>query len=84
MKPIRSILLVTPNKFYSNYNLFNYAYWISFQITAFPSYGGILFPLAIGAVVVGVPTTFHIPDSGQVCPVLAVVPIGAFAIFIRF
>lgn len=34
-------------------------------------------PLAIGAVVVGVPTTCHIPLSGQVSPVEAVVPIGA-------
>jgi hypothetical protein len=40
------------------------------------------FPLAIGAVVDGVPTTFQIPLSGQVSPVLAVVPIGAFAMFL--
>ena len=32
------------------------------------------FPLAIGAVVVGVPTTFHTPLSGQRSPVFAVVP----------
>lgn len=31
-------------------------------------------PLAIGAVVVGVPTTFHTPLIGQFCPVRAVVP----------
>jgi hypothetical protein len=36
--------------------------------------------LAIGAVVEGVPTTFHTPDSGQVSPVLAFVPNGAFDI----
>ena len=36
-------------------------------------------PLAIGAVVDGVPTTFHTPLSGQVCPVVAWVPIGALA-----
>lgn len=34
----------------------------------------------MGAVVVGFPTTAHTPDSGQVCPVLAVVPIGVFDI----
>lgn len=34
-------------------------------------------PLAIGAVVVGVPSTFHTPLSGQVSPVLARVPMGA-------
>lgn len=33
-------------------------------------------PLAMGAVVVGVPTTFQTPLSGQISPVLAVVPIG--------
>jgi hypothetical protein len=33
--------------------------------------------LAIGAVVVGVPTTFQTPLSGQFSPVRAVVPIGA-------
>ena len=33
-------------------------------------------PFAIGAVVVGVPTTFHTPLSGHLCPVLPVVPIG--------
>jgi len=34
-------------------------------------------PLAMGAVVVGVPTTFQTPLSGHFCPVVAVVPIGA-------
>ncbi|WP_158637456.1 hypothetical protein [Lacibacter cauensis] len=33
-------------------------------------------PLAIGAVVLGVPCTFQIPLSGHFSPVLAVVPIG--------
>ena len=33
-------------------------------------------PLAIGAVVDGVPTTCHTPLSGQASPVRAVVPIG--------
>ena len=37
-------------------------------------------PSAIGAVVDGVPTTFHTPLSGQISPVVAVVPIGALAI----
>lgn len=36
-------------------------------------------PLAIGAVVEGVPSTFQIPLSGQVSPVLARVPMGRFA-----
>ena len=31
-----------------------YAFWISFQVTALPLCGGILSPLAIGAVVEGV------------------------------
>lgn len=35
-----------------------------------------MLPLAIGAVVVGVPTTFHTPLSGDFVPVRAVVPIG--------
>lgn len=30
----------------------------------------------MGAVVDGVPVTFHTPLSGHVCPVVAVVPIG--------
>jgi len=50
---------------------------MSFQVTALPLYGGMRFPFAIGAVVVGFPTTFQTPLSGQVSPVLAVVPIGA-------
>ena len=33
-------------------------------------------PLAIGAVVEGVPTTFHTPLAGQACPVRALVPIA--------
>jgi hypothetical protein len=33
-------------------------------------------PFAIGAVVVGVPTTFQTPLSGHFSPVRAVVPIG--------
>jgi hypothetical protein len=36
------------------------------------------FPLAIGAVVEGEPITFQTPLSGQISPVFAVVPIGAF------
>jgi hypothetical protein len=43
-------------------------------------YGGIRFPLEIGAVVEGVPSTFQTPLSGQVCPVEALVPSGARAI----
>jgi hypothetical protein len=54
----------------------HYACWINFQVTAFPPYGGIVFPFAIGAVVVGDPTTFQTPLSGQFSPVFAVVPIG--------
>lgn len=34
-------------------------------------------PLAIGAVVLGVPSTFQTPLSGQISPVRALVPIGA-------
>jgi hypothetical protein len=47
-------------------------------VTAWLLYGGIVFPLAIGAVVLGEPTTFQTPDSGQLWPVLAVVPTGMF------
>lgn len=54
-----------------------YAYWMSCQVTALPLYGGILLPLEIGAVVVGVPTTFQTPLSGHFSPVRALVPIGA-------
>lgn len=46
-------------------------------MTALPPYGGIRLPFAMGAVVLGVPWTFHTPLSGQVWPVLASVPIGA-------
>lgn len=35
-----------------------------------------MLPLAIGAVVLGVPCTFQTPLCGQLCPVCAVVPIG--------
>lgn len=52
------------------------AYWINFQLTAKPLYGGILLPIAIGAVVDGVPTTSQTPLSGQFSPVLANVPNG--------
>jgi hypothetical protein len=43
-----------------------------------------VFPLAIGAVVDGVPTTFQTPLSGQFCPVDAVVPSGALAMIVSF
>lgn len=49
---------------------------MSCQVTAFPPYGGIRLPFAIGAVVVGEPTTFHTPLSGHVSPVRTVRPIG--------
>lgn len=47
-------------------------------MTACLLYGGMVLPLAIGALVVGVPTTLQSPLSGQVVPVRALVPIGAF------
>jgi hypothetical protein len=53
-----------------------YAYRISFHVTAAPLYGGIRFPFAIGAVVEGVEVTCQTPDSGQVSPVRAVVPMA--------
>lgn len=59
------------------------ASWISCQVTDWLAYGGMRFPLAMGAVVLGVPTTFHTPDSGQVSPVRAVVPMGMAAPFGR-
>lgn len=40
--------------------------------------------LAMGAVVVGVPTTFQTPLSGHFCPVVAVVPIGARCEFVIY
>lgn len=40
--------------------------------------------LAIGAVVVGVPTTCQTPLSGHRSPVFAVVPMGAFVCVILF
>jgi hypothetical protein len=49
---------------------------MSFQVTAAPLYGGIRLPLAMGAVVDGVDIACHTPDSGQISPVRAVVPIG--------
>ena len=49
---------------------------MSFHVTALLRYGGMRFPLAIGAVVVGVPTTAQTPLSGQISPVLRVVPKG--------
>ncbi|WP_220427520.1 hypothetical protein, partial [Klebsiella pneumoniae] len=58
------------------------AYWVNIQVTAFPAYGGITLPFAIGAVVEGVPTTFQTPLSGHFCPVEAVVPIGALDMLI--
>ena len=54
----------------------DYAYRVSCQVTALALYGGMTFPSAIGAVVVGEPTTFQIPLSGQRRPVRAVVPMG--------
>jgi hypothetical protein len=42
------------------------------------------FPLAIGAVVDGVPTTAQTPLSGQTSPVRAVDPMGAIAILLVF
>ena len=39
-----------------------------------------MLPLAMGAVVVGVPTAFHTPLSGHFWPVFAIVPIGFFII----
>lgn len=47
---------------------------IRIQVTAWFRYGGIVFPIAIGAVVDGLPTTFHTPLSGHRSPVLAVLP----------
>jgi hypothetical protein len=41
-----------------------------------PLWGGIVLPLAIGAVVDGLSCDSHTPLSGHVSPVLAVVPIG--------
>jgi hypothetical protein len=41
-----------------------------------------VFPFAIGAVVLGESCDFQTPLSGQDSPVLAVVPIGAFAILL--
>ena len=49
---------------------------VSFQVTALSLYGGMTLPLAMGAVVVGVPTTFQTPLSGHFGPVRAVVPMG--------
>jgi hypothetical protein len=50
---------------------------MSTQVTATPSNGGMVLPLAMGAVVVFWPCeVFHTPDSGHFSPVLAVVPNG--------
>ena len=38
-----------------------------------------MFPLAIGAVVVGEPTTFQIPLSGQLCSADALVPMATLS-----
>lgn len=59
------------------HGLLFYAFWINFHVTALPEYGGIVFPLAIGAVVEGVPTTSQTPLSGQLSPVFAVAPTSA-------
>ncbi len=58
----------------------NYAYAVSFQVTAWLLYGGIVLPFAIGAVVNGVLIAVHTPLSGQFSPVFAVVPRGSLAI----
>jgi transcriptional regulator with XRE-family HTH domain len=57
-----------------------YAFWINFQVTDLPLYGGMVLPLAIGAVVEGMPTTSQMPLSGQDSPVRAVVPTSAILI----
>lgn len=51
---------------------------MSFQVTPLLPKGGIRLPFAIGAVVVGEPTTSQFPLSGQISPVRAVVPMGFF------
>lgn len=55
----------------------NQASLINFQVTAFPLCGGMVFPFAIGAVVDGESWDSQMPLSGQVSPVLAVVPTPA-------
>jgi hypothetical protein len=57
---------------------------MSSQVTALPLYGGMTFPLAIGAVVDGVPTTFQMPLSGHRSPVRAVVPMATAISLIPF
>jgi hypothetical protein len=52
------------------------AYLIRRQVTAWFLYGGMWLYCAIGAVVLGEPTTAHTPLSGHLSPVLAVVPMG--------
>jgi hypothetical protein len=54
----------------------SHAYFCRRQVTALPAYGGMRLPRAIGAVVLGEPTTFQTPDSGHSSPVCAVVPSG--------
>lgn len=60
------------------------AFWMSFQVTALSLYGGMVFPLAIGAVVLGVPTTSQTPLSGHFSPVLAVAPTSAIVISLQY
>ena len=50
----------------------NQASVFNFQVTPLFLYGGILLPLAIGAVVVGVPLTCHTPERGHFSPVFEV------------
>ena len=60
---------------------FAYAWRTKRQVTAAPRYGGMRFPLAMGASASEdvYPAAFQTPDSGQIDPVRAVVPIGARA-----
>lgn len=58
-------------------NLLRYASRMSRQVTAARLYGGMTLPFAMGAVVLGVPTTSQTPLTGQRSPVRAVVPICA-------
>ena len=67
---------ICPASFTQNELATGYAYVFSRQVTARPAYGGITLCTAIGAVVLGMPTTSQTPLSGHLCPVVAVVPIG--------
>ena len=60
-----------------------YAYWMRVQVVATPPAGGIVLPLAIGAVVPLLEAR-HTPLSGQDCPVRAVVPIALRAMTNKF